>query len=72
MRPKDSTCLNFYVPAGKGSRLGRLNLKFSGMLSQDGNLLYLIRLHNVKKKYGIPFLEWIGLPVISTPWWITP
>ena len=53
MRPKDSACLDFYVPDGKGSTL--IEPKVSGMLSQAGNLLFIIRLHNLMEKYGAPF-----------------
>ena len=55
MRPKDSTCLDFYVLDGKGSRLSQLSPKHFGMLSQAGNLLFIIRIHNLIEKYGTPF-----------------
>ena len=72
MRPKDSACLDLYVPDGKGNRLSKMSPKCSCMLSQAGNLLFIIRLHNVIEKYGTPFLESIGLPVISMPWRLHP
>ena len=68
VRPKDSPYPDLYIPDGKGSRLSQMSPKHSGMLSQAGNLLFIIRLHNSMEKYGTPFLEWIGLPVISMPW----
>ena len=71
-RPKDSTCLDFYVPNGKGSRLSQLSPKHSCMLSQACNLFFIIRLHNLMEKYRTPFLEWIGLLVISMPYRQTP
>ena len=46
-RPKDSACLGLYVPDGKGSRLSQMSPKCSGMLSHTGNLLFIIRLHNL-------------------------
>ena len=45
VRPKDSTCLDLYVPDGKDSRLNQMSPKHSGMLSQDGNLLFIMNLH---------------------------
>ena len=41
--PKDSACLDFYVLDGKGSRLSQLSPKHSSMLSQVGNLLFIIK-----------------------------
>ena len=56
VRPKESTCLDIYVLDGKGSRLIQLNPKHSDMLSQAGNLLFIIKLCNLKEKYGTPFV----------------
>ena len=60
-RPKDSACLDFYVPDRKGSSLSQLSPQCSGMMSQVGNLSFIIKLHNLMEKYRTPFLEWIGL-----------
>ena len=71
-RPKDFTCFDLYVPDGKGSRLSQMNSKYSSMLSCAGNLLFIIRLHNLMEKYRTPFWVWIGLLVISMPWRLHP
>ena len=39
-RPKDSNCLDFYVPDGKSSRLSQLNPKCSGRMSWVGYLSF--------------------------------
>ena len=49
-RPKDSAYLDFYVPDGKGNRLSQLSQKCSGLLSQTGNLLLIIKLLNLMEK----------------------
>ena len=54
-RPKDSAFLDFYVPDGKGSRMCQLSLKCSGLLSQVSDFQFIIKLHNLIKKYGTPF-----------------
>ena len=71
-RSKDSACLELYVPGGKDSRLSQMSPKCSGMLSNAGNLLFIIRLHNLMEKYRAPLLEWIALPVISMLWRLPP
>ena len=55
--PKDSACLDLYVPDGKGSRLTQMSPKCSGMLSQVGNLLFILRLCNLMEKYRTPFFR---------------
>ena len=55
VRPKDSPYLDLYVLNGKGSKLSQMNPKHSGILSQAGNLLFIIRLCNLMEKYGTPF-----------------
>ena len=55
VRPRDFACQDFYVPDGKGSRLIHMSPKCSGIMSQTGNLLFIIRLHNLIEKYGAPF-----------------
>ena len=47
-RPKDSTCLDFFIPDGKGSRLCQLSAKHSDMLPQAVNLFihHYIPQHN--------------------------
>ena len=72
VRPKDSTCLDFYILDGKGSRLRQLSPKHSGVMSQTGNLPFIVKLHNLMKRFRTPFLEWIGLLVISMPWRLPP
>ena len=57
VRPKDSACLDFCIPDGKGSRLSQLSPRHSGMLSKAGNLLSIIRLLNLMEKYGTPFFR---------------
>ena len=64
-RPKDSTCFGCYVPDAKNGRLSQMSPTHSAMLSHTGNLLFIIRLHNPMEKYGTPFLEQIGYPMIS-------
>ena len=72
VRPKDSAYLDLYVLDGKGSRLSQMSPKHSDMLSQAGNLLFIIRLCNLMEKCGTLFLECIGLLVVSIPWRLTP
>ena len=57
VRPFDSTYLDLYVQDGKGSRFSQMSPKCSGMLSPGGNLLSMVKLHNIKEKYGTPFLR---------------
>ena len=54
-RPKDSACLDCYIPDGKNSRLSQMSPKLSGMLSHAGNLLFIITLCNLMEKYRTPF-----------------
>ena len=54
-RPKDSTCIDLYVPDDKGSRLSQLSPNFSGMFSEAGNPLIIIRMCNLMEKYRAPF-----------------
>ena len=46
---------SFYVTVDKSSYLSHLKLKNTGMLSQVGNPLVLLKLENLMGKYGIPF-----------------
>ena len=67
-RPKDLVYLDLYIPDGKNSRLNQASPKCTVILSHASNLLFIVRLCNLMEKYITPFLEWIGLPVISMPW----
>ena len=53
MRPKDSACLDLYVP--DSSRLSQMSPKHSGVLFHAGNLLFNIRLCNLMEKYRTSF-----------------
>ena len=71
-RPKDSICLDLYVPDGKGSRLSQMRPKCSGMLSHAGNLLFIIKLQISWKNMEPNFSEQTGLLLISIPWRLPP
>ena len=69
LRPKDSVCLDLFVPDGKYRRVNQVSQKCSGMscfmllisYSLSG---YILSWRNMEPH----FLEWIGLPVIFMPW----
>ena len=57
VRPKDSACLDLYVPESKSGRFSQVSPKHSGMVSYAGNLLFIIKLSNLMEKYGYPIWD---------------
>ena len=72
VRPKDSACLDLYVPDGKNSRLSEMSPKCSGMIFYAGNLLFIIRLHNLMENqiFGVDMIssDFYAMEATSMTW----